>query len=87
MFKCEYCDKLVKSKGGLKRHMSNCVNKPSEDTEYVEACNDKPEVLKESVGTSTELRIKKLKDKYKSTYDAHTRHQIELEIEELKDGI
>ena len=86
MFKCEYCDKEVKSKGGLKRHMNNCVNKPSEDTEDVEVSNDKPEVLKESMNASTELRIKKLKDKYKSTYDAHTRIEIQKEMESIING-
>ena len=86
MFKCEYCGKVVKSKGGLARHMNSCANKPSEDTEDVKASNDKSEVLKEPVSASTELRIKKLKDKYKSTYDAHTRIEIQKEIESIING-
>lgn len=86
MFKCEYCNKEVKSKGGLSRHMNSCVNKLSVYIEDVEVSNDKPEVLKESVSASTELRIKKLKDKYKSTYDAHTRIEIQKEIESIING-
>lgn len=30
MFKCEYCGKIVKSKGGLTTHMKSCKAKPEE---------------------------------------------------------
>jgi hypothetical protein len=82
MFKCEWCNKEVKSSSGLKRHMNNCPEKPIDSKEAVEVVNDIPKVVEEP--TDNSRAIKKLLDLRKSTFDAQTRYNIDLQIKELK---
>jgi hypothetical protein len=82
MFKCEWCNKVVKSSQGLKRHMNTCSQKPVEDKEAIEVTNDMPEVVEEP--TDNSRAIKKLLDLRKSTFDAQTRYAIDCQIKELR---
>jgi hypothetical protein len=82
MFKCEWCNKEVKSSSGLTRHMNNCSQKPVESQEDVEVANDMPEVIKEP--TDSSRAIEKLLDLRKSTFDAETRYAIDCQIKELR---
>jgi len=79
MFKCEYCDKEVKTESGLKRHMNSCKAKTVEDEVIVE------ETISEPSDVSTELqrKIDKLMDARKSIFDAEGRKKIELEIKRI----
>ena len=79
MFKCEYCDKEVKTESGLKRHMNSCKAKTVEDEVIVE------ETISEPSDVSTELqrKIDKLMDARKSMFDAEGRKKIELEIKKI----
>jgi hypothetical protein len=81
MFKCEWCNKEVKSSSGLKRHMNSCSQKPIESQEDVEVANESHEVVK--VSTDNSMAIEKLLDLRKSTFDAEARYRIDLQIKEL----
>jgi hypothetical protein len=81
MYKCEWCNKEVKSSSGLKRHMNNCSQKPVESQEEVEVANDIPKLVEEP--TDNSRAIKKLLDLRKSTFDAETRKAIETEIKDI----
>ena len=80
MYKCEYCGKIVKSSSGLKRHISTCKAK-----EEAEVCNDMPkDNIEPTIDMCNDKKIQKLLDLRKSTYDAHTRNLIDMQINELR---
>jgi len=80
MYKCEYCGKIVKSSSGLKRHISTCKAKKE-----VEVGNDMPkDSIESTVDICNDKKIQKLLDLRKSTYDAHTRNLIDMQINELR---
>lgn len=76
MYRCDRCGKEVRSESGLKRHMNGCVVEEVldslEDTKVVE------------VSDNVAIKIKKLRDARKSTWDAEARHNIDLQIKELE---
>ena len=84
MFKCEYCNKEVKSASGLKRHMNGCKSKDN-----TEVTNDMPESVNESSDVSIELkrRIDKLKVTIRQSYDAEVRWRLEQELKVLESKI
>lgn len=81
MFKCEWCNKEVKSSSGLKRHMNNCSQKPVEIEEDVEVTNESSKSINEP--TDNSRAIKKLLDLRASTMDAEARKAIEVEIKDI----
>ena len=76
MYECDRCGKQVKSESGLKRHQKTCV---IIDSEVVEEQTSDVEL-----SDSIIRKIAKLKDAWKSTPDAEARHNIEIQIKELK---
>ena len=94
MYKCDYCDKEVKSESGLKRHMSSCNAKEAtaevtepitlEDiTDAVQMANENSKHTSKSFNIELERRIEKLKVTIRSCYDAETRYRLECELKDL----
>ena len=90
MFKCEYCDKEVKTEPGLKRHMNSCKLKDNQEPtsndndKAIETINeDKEVVLGSSTAQEIDRRIEKLKVTIRSCYDAETRYRLECELKDL----
>lgn len=71
MFKCEYCGKIVKSKGGLTAHMKSCKAKPQEIVSTVEEIGDEVVVTTQAI----DLDIVGTEDTY---YEGHPRREIKL---------
>lgn len=86
--KCEVCGKVFTKERGLVVHNRSCKHiEPSKDIEEIkeEAIDiHKAQELGIDVSERTEFQIKKLQDLRASTYDALTRHKIDLQIAELR---
>ena len=84
--KCDFCDKEFKSKSGLTRHQKSC--KPSKET-VEEPINQaiEEQTLLSVDNDKIQRKIDKLLSHRSSTYDAHTRHQIDLQIAELRKSL
>ena len=86
MYKCNYCDKQLKSEGGRKRHENSCKMKSNEE-EYV-----KPkEITTTLVGESDYYvghprRLIKLNGLRSRTHDKVERLKIERMIIELRNA-
>lgn len=88
--KCEICGKVFTKKQGLVVHNRTCKiaevdnGMPEQKEEVVDVHSTQETVV--DVSERTERQIKKLQDLRASTYDALTRHKIDLQIEELRRG-
>ena len=82
MHQCNRCGREFKSKAGLGKHGKGCSVEPEQEEVIVEEVSN--EVVS-NVESSDRVarRIAKLKDAYKSTWDAEQRHLIDLQIKEL----
>lgn len=85
MYKCDGCDREFKSASGLKRHRPTCESKEEVETTEEVVENEVVSVSKE-LGDNIIRKIAKLLDARKSTYDAQARHDIDLQIQELRKG-
>jgi len=74
MYTCIECERVFRSKGGLTTHKK--THEVALEVEVVESILE--------VSESDERRIRKLRDAYKSTFDAEARHRIDLEIASIK---
>ena len=92
-FECEYCNRVLKSKAGLMRHLQFCkVKSFKEDTEEVYT-DVEPEVVQlEVMGTEESdylghpNRIVKLRGLLSRTFDKNEKHRIHRLIMELSKG-
>ena len=73
MYTCVECERVFRSKGGLTTHKK--THEVALEVEVVESILE--------VSESDERRIRKLRDAYKSTFDAVSRNDIENEIKSL----
>ena len=81
---CNKCNREFKTVSGLKIHLKSCaIQSNIDDNDLVSKTMDEP---KEAVFDGTvdvERVVDKLRDMYKSTYDAKSRYDIECEIKSL----
>ena len=88
MFKCDYCDKEVKSKSGLARHMNSCKGKIVDEGKV----NDENVVVLEVMGGESTYyeghprRLIKLKGLLSRTEEGKERRKIYAMIMELING-
>ena len=78
-FKCNVCNRIMKSKAGLAIHSKSCVVEAKE-VEVVEdevVCTNEP-------SDNIKRKIAKLRDSYLSTQDAQSRYDIQCRIAELE---
>jgi len=73
MYTCVECERVFRSKGGLTTHKK--THEVALEVKVVESILE--------VSESDERRIRKLRDAYKSTFDAVSRNDIENEIKSL----
>ena len=79
MYECDRCGKQVKSESGLKRHQNTCEVVEDEIVE-------EEQIVDIDLSYNVARKISKLRDAWKSTPDAEARHNIEMQIKELKNG-
>ena len=78
MFTCGNCNREFKSKRGLSMHVNKCTIQDTEEVIVVQEGK--------SIPYDTERQMRKLRDLYKSTYDAKSRHDIDVQIKRLTEG-
>ena len=95
MFECGKCKREFRSQRGLSMHLNKCDVVPNEESlptekkaeeanEAIKTHNSRIEDEMEGISDNIRRRIEKLRDAYKSTYDAEARHNIDCEIRDLK---
>jgi predicted ATP-dependent serine protease len=85
MFKCSKCGKKYKTEKGLNQHENTCnvIDELPEEKETVLEPITAQETASDDMSEWTKRHIEKLQDLRKSTYDAETRHNIDMQIREL----
>jgi hypothetical protein len=78
-FKCNVCNRIMKSKAGLAIHSKSCVV----ETKEVEVVEDEV-VCTNEPSDNIKRKIAKLRDSYLSTQDAQSRYDIQCRIAELE---
>ena len=88
--KCEICGREFAKKQGLKVHARSCKEVEVDNVlpEEKEAVVDTPMAQETDTVKSEKIQrqIQKLQDTRKSTYDALTRHNIDIQIKKLMEG-
>ena len=78
-FKCNVCNRIMKSKAGLAIHSKSCVV----ETKEVEVVEDEV-VCTNEPSDNIKRKIAKLRDSYLSTQDAQSRYDIQCRIADLE---
>ena len=82
---CEKCLKVFKAKAGLTIHRKSCTKPEQEVEETIEEVKDEV-VSNVELSDKIERQLKKLRDARASTWDAESRHIIDLKIKALLEG-